>query len=135
MSTESLLWALAFFAYVTAGFLALFVGQEIGRKMSEKERGADNEKNAAAEYKEIHELYKFCVKKGINADFGEFMGGFIIVFPDGGDFVQHKYSHGSEQGYIEPAIGSEWDYTAVSLAEAKCLVRKYRKKLSGENGE
>ena len=46
------------------------------------------------EYNEIKELYKYCVKIGINAVLETLCDGYAIRFPDGGDFVQHQYSYG-----------------------------------------
>lgn len=43
MSSEAILWVLAYFAYVAAGFVAFFVGKEIGRKIIKKERGEVDE--------------------------------------------------------------------------------------------
>ena len=43
MSSEPILWVLAYFAYVTAGFVAFFAGKEIGRKIIKKERGEVDE--------------------------------------------------------------------------------------------
>lgn len=37
MSSEVVLWGLGYLAYVTAGFVAFFVGKEIGRKRNKKE--------------------------------------------------------------------------------------------------
>lgn len=59
------------------------------------------------EYNEIKELYKYCVKIGINAVLETLCDGYAIRFPDGGDFVQHQYSYGGDLGYVEPAIGKQ----------------------------
>lgn len=82
------------------------------------------------EYNEIKELYKYCVKIGINAVLETLYDGHAIRFPNGGDFVQHQYSYGSDLGYVEPAIGSRADYTAVSLKNAKALVKRHKDKLN-----
>ena len=68
----------------------------------------------------------------------EFLGGYALRFPRAqfGDFVQHRYSYGADSGCVEPAIGCTDDYTAVSLAEAKELIRRYKNRLNGgsDNG-
>lgn len=38
MGGEELLWVLAYFAYLVAGFVLFCVGKEIGRRISEKEK-------------------------------------------------------------------------------------------------
>ena len=91
----------------------------------------------AERYKEIRKLHKFCLKQGIDATLEPFFDGFAIRFPEGfGDFVQHQFSYGSGNGCVEPAIGSQLDYTPVRLADAKALVRKHKKRLIGraDNG-
>ena len=85
----------------------------------------------AERYEEIQELHKFCLKQGIDAELEPFFDGFAIRFPGGGDFVQHGWSYGCNDGCVEPAIGSRRDYTAVELEDAKAMVRRYRKKLMG----
>lgn len=81
-------------------------------------------------YKEIVELHEYCVEIGINAVLEQFFDGFTIRFENGDDFVQHRGSYGSDNGCVEPAIGCELDYTAVTLEEAKHLVETYRDKLN-----
>ena len=91
----------------------------------------------AERYEEIKELHKFCLKQGIDATLEPFFDGFAIRFPKGfGDFVQHRFSYGSGNGCVEPAIGSRLDYTAVRLADAKALVIRNRERLIGraDNG-
>ena len=85
-----------------------------------------------AEYREIVKLHLYCIKIGIPATLEEFLGGYAIRFPGGGDFVQHKHSYGAENGCVEPAIGSRLDYTAVPLKNAKALVRRHKEKLIKE---
>ena len=41
MSTESLLWALVFYAYLSAGFVMFIAGKEIGRKIRKKDGDTD----------------------------------------------------------------------------------------------
>lgn len=80
-------------------------------------------------YKEILELYDYCVKLLIPATIEYFWDGYAIRFPFGGDIVQHKYSYGSRCGCVEPAIGSRVDYCAVSLKNAKALVKRHKERL------
>ena len=82
------------------------------------------------EYNEIKELYKYCVKIGINAVLETLYDGYAIRFPNGGDFIQHQYSYGGDLGCVEPAIGCRADYTAVSLRNAKALVKRHKDKLN-----
>ena len=82
------------------------------------------------EYNEIKELYKYCVKIGINAVLETLYDGHAIRFPNGGDFIQHQRSYGGDLGYVEPAIGCRADYTAVSLRNAKALVKRHKDKLN-----
>ena len=75
-------------------------------------------------YKEILELYDFCLKMEIDAKLEQLFDGFKLSFPNGGDFVQHYASYGGKYGYVEPAIGCNRDYTAVEVSMAKLLVRR-----------
>lgn len=84
-------------------------------------------------YKEIKELFEYCKEIGIDATLEPLYDGFKICFPNGSDFVQHKYSYGSHIGRVEPAIGCRLDYTAVHLDKAKTLVKDYR--LNKKRGE
>lgn len=81
-------------------------------------------------YKEIQKLYEFCVKIGVAAEIQQMYDGFHLGFPNGDDFVQHKYSYGSNCGCVEPAIGCRKDYTAVSLNAAKSLVKYHKERLN-----
>ena len=83
-----------------------------------------------AEYKEINELYEYCKKIGVHAEISPFLDGFCIRFKNGGDIVQHHGSYGSRCGCVEPAIGSRLDYKAVSLNNAKSLVRRHKEDLN-----
>ena len=76
------------------------------------------------EYKEINELYDFCVKHKIKARFESLYDGYAIRFPNGGDIKQHRYSYGSAKGFLEPAIGCAIDYTPVPIVLAKLLVKE-----------
>lgn len=86
-------------------------------------------------YNEIVELYQYCKIIGVHAKLLEMDGGYKILFPNGSDFVQHKYSYGSKCGYVEPAIGCRLDYTAVSLKSAKRLVEYHKNRLNRRMGE
>lgn len=81
-------------------------------------------------YTEIQELFKYCVKLGIDARLERFFDGYAIRFPNGDDFEQHEGSCGSSFGYVEPAISCRRDYTPVSLIMAKALVRYNKDRLN-----
>lgn len=82
-------------------------------------------------YGEIRELYRYCVKQGINAKIEELYDGYAVRFPDGSDFVQHYGSYGSSEGCVEPAVnGCRNNYTAMTLEHAKRLVRRNRERLN-----
>ena len=86
----------------------------------------------AKKYQEIIKLHKYCVKIGVPATLEELFDGYAIRFTNRwGDFVQHMWSYGAECGYVEPAIGCKLDYTAVTLKQAKDLVRRHKEKLIG----
>ena len=80
-------------------------------------------------YNEIRKLYSWCKANGIPCTIEPLCNGFKICFIDDADIVQHQYSYGAENGYVEPAgINDEVDYTAVSLTEIeKILMKKYCK--------
>ena len=80
-------------------------------------------------YREIIELFDYCKKLGINAELIPHFDGYVIRFPNGSDFIQHKHSYGCNNGCVEPAVGSRLDYSAVPLKNAKALVRRHRDKL------
>lgn len=93
---------------------------------------------AKEKYREILKLHKYCTKIGIPAMLEELYDGYAIRFANRwGDFVQHMYSYGAECGCVEPAIGSRLDYSAVSLKQAKALVKRHKDKLMGgaDNGQ
>lgn len=81
------------------------------------------------EYREIQELFEYCRKAGIDAVLEKLYDGYKILFPNGGDVVQHYGSYGAENGCVEPAIGCRLDYSAVPLANAKRLVLRHRDRL------
>ena len=65
--------------------------------------------------------------------------GWAIRFPNGGDFAQHAGTYGTNDGFVEPAIGCETDYSPVSLREAEKLICENRERLmtpscEGERG-
>ena len=65
--------------------------------------------------------------------------GWAIRFPNGGDFAQHAGTYGTNDGFVEPAIGCEADYSPVSLREAEKLICENRERLmtpscEGERG-
>ncbi len=76
-------------------------------------------------YREIVELYGYCVKIGINANLEECHDGWAIRFPDGSDFIQHHSSYGVGHGCVEPAVnGCRKNYAAMTLKHAKQLVKR-----------
>lgn len=88
-------------------------------------------------YREIVNLYIFCQKIRLCSVLQPFLNGYAIRFPRskfGGDFVQHYGSYGAMAGCVEPAIGCNADYTAVSLENAKALVLKHKDRLNGGAG-
>lgn len=90
-------------------------------------------KNKTTPYKEIVELFEYCKEIGLEARLETLFDGGVIRFDGYGDIIQHEYSYGSKDGCVEPAIGSELDYTAVSLEKAKELVREYKEKQNGRD--
>lgn len=84
-------------------------------------------------FTEIHELFEYCLKIGIDARIEPCWDGFAIRFPNGADFVQHSHSYGSHCGCVEPAIDCRLDYSAVELKRAKNLV-KYHKDTLNKRG-
>lgn len=79
-------------------------------------------------YKEILELFEYCRSIGLDASLENLFDGYIVRLSRYGDFVQHSFSYGSKYGCVEPAIGSEMDYTAVSLEKAKELALQFKRK-------
>lgn len=84
-------------------------------------------------YAEIQKLFDYCIKIGINAEIVKLYDGYIIVFPNASDFIQHQYSYGGDVGCVEPLIGCGLDCTAVSLKRAKALVKYYKERLNKES--
>ena len=76
-------------------------------------------------YKEILELFEYCKEIGLNARLERLFDGHVIRFDGYGDIIQHEYSYGSKNGCVEPAIGSELDYTAVSVGGKTWLLKEY----------
>lgn len=76
-------------------------------------------------YDEIKELYEYCKELKIPCKLEPLYDGYKLVLPNEGDFVQHSFSYGSAHGRIEPAIGSDFDYTACTLSVAKRLIEEY----------
>ena len=87
------------------------------------------------EYIEIVKLHEYCKSIGVHAEIEPFLDGFCIRFNNGGDVVQHMGSYGSKCGCVEPAIGSSSDYTAVTLKNAKSLIRRHKADLNRSCGE
>ena len=80
-------------------------------------------------YNEIRKLYYWCRANGIPCTIEPLFDGFKLCFIDDADVVQHQYSYGGKNGYVEPAgIDEKVDYSMVSLTEIeKILMKKYCK--------
>ena len=90
-------------------------------------------------YGEILELYRYCVEAGMDVRLERLHDGWAVRFPNGGDFAQHAGTYGTHDGFVEPAIGCEADYSPVSLREAEKLICENRERLvtpscEGERG-
>ena len=86
-------------------------------------------------YNEILTLYEYCKKIGIHAELSPLFDGYVIVFNNGGDVIQHRCSYGNNNGCVEPAIGCRLDYTAVPLDNAKSLLKRHKEKLNKKVSE
>lgn len=95
-----------------------------GARMRQAKRGKTQRK-----YREILALYLYCVEVRMDARLERLHDGWAIRFPNGGDFAQHAGTYGTHDGFVEPAIGSEVDYSPVSLREAEKLIRENRERL------
>lgn len=105
-----------------------------GARMRQAKRGKTQRK-----YREILALYLYCVEVRMDARLERLHDGWAIRFPNGGDFAQHAGTYGAHDGFVEPAIGCEADYSPVSLREAEKLICENRKRLvtpscEGERG-
>lgn len=105
-----------------------------GERMRQAKRGQVRRK-----YGKILELYRYCVEVGMDARLERLHDGWAIRFPNGGDFAQHAGTYGTHDGFVEPAIGCEADYSPVSLREAEKLICENRERLvtpscEGERG-
>ena len=97
-------------------------------------RQAKREK-AQRKYGEILTLYRYCVEVGMDARLERLHDGWAVRFPNGGDFAQHDGTYGAHDGFVEPAIGCESDYSPVSLREAEKLIRENRERLRIPNDD
>ena len=105
-----------------------------GARMRQTKRGKVRRK-----YGEILALYRYCVEAGMDVRLERLHDGWAVRFPNGGDFAQHAGTYGTHDGFVEPAIGCEVDYSPVSLREAEKLICENRKRLmtprcEGERG-
>lgn len=84
-----------------------------------------------SKYKEIQELYDFCVENGINCEFEPFIDGYAIIL-ERGDVVQHGSSRGNNCGKVEFGFTGydEVDFVATSLNNAKAFILELKDKLS-----
>lgn len=81
-------------------------------------------------YEEIQELYEYCQSIGLEVTLKPLDDGYKLCFKDGGDIVQHEYSYRSDEGCVEPAIGSRADYMGIPLKNAKAIVRYHKDRLN-----
>ena len=95
-----------------------------GERKRQAKRGKTQRK-----YREILALYLYCVEVRMDARLERLHDGWAIRFPNGGDFAQHAGTYGTNDGFVEPAIGCEADYSPVSLREAEKLICENRKRL------
>lgn len=95
-----------------------------GERMRQAKRGKTQRK-----YREILALYLYCVEVRMDARLERLHDGWAIRFPNGGDFAQHAGTYGTNDGFVEPAIGCEADYSPVSLREAEKLICENRERL------
>lgn len=95
-----------------------------GARMRQAKRGKVRRK-----YGEILTLYRYCVEAGMDVRLERLHDGWAVRFPNGGDFAQHAGTYGTHDGFVEPAIGCETDYSPVSLREAEKLICENRERL------
>ena len=95
-----------------------------GERMQQAKR-----EKAQRKYGEILALYRYCVEVGMDARLERLHDGWAVRFPNGGDFAQHAGTYGTHDGFVEPAIGCEQDYSPVSLREAEKLICENRGRL------
>ena len=95
-----------------------------GARMRRAKRGKVRRK-----YGEILTLYRYCVEAGMDIRLERLHDGWAVRFPNGGDFAQHAGTYGAHDGFVEPAIGCEADYSPVSLREAEKLICENRERL------
>ena len=88
-----------------------------GARIRQAKRGKVRRK-----YGEILALYRYCVEAGMDVRLERLHDGWAVRFPNGGDFAQHAGTYGTNDGFVEPAIGCESDYSPVSLREAEKLI-------------
>ena len=98
----------------------------------ERMRQTKREK-AQRKYGEILELHRYCVEAGMDARLERLYDGWAVRFPNGDDFAQHAGTYGTHDGFVEPAIGCEADYSPVSLREAEKLICENRERLMTPN--
>lgn len=85
----------------------------------------------AIKYREILKLRKFCDTHGVETRLERAFDGYVLRFNNGADFAQHHGTEGSDAGCVEPGkISRTLDYTAVTLEQAKSLVRTHKDKLN-----
>lgn len=88
------------------------------------ERGVGMER-----YEEIKRLHQYCNKIGLPAILKPEFDGYVLYFPNGGEFNQHKGSIGHDYNCVEPSIGCKTDFKAVSFEIAKILIDAHKDRL------
>ena len=83
-------------------------------------------------YRSILKLKEYCDELGIECKLSTMFDGYRIDFRNG-DVIQHEYSYGADEGCVEFAIGCKADYTAVTLKNAKAIIKRHKEKMIKEN--
>ena len=82
-------------------------------------------------YREILKLRKFCESHGVETRLERAFDGYVLRFNNGAEFAQHHGTEGSGVGCVEPCgVSKKLDFTAVTLEQAKSLVRTHKDKLN-----
>lgn len=79
-------------------------------------------------YNEILEIAKVCDENNISYELSELWDGHKLLFSDGADIVQHSFSYGSAEGYVEPAgFGHNVDYSPIEKDRMiKIIMERYK---------
>jgi hypothetical protein len=86
-------------------------------------------------YEEIKALKEYCDKIGVIAtlEYSPQYFGYIIMFKNGSDCIQNKFSYGNENGKVEFGYTeTRIDFKATTLKNAKAFVKRNKDKLNKE---